>query len=134
MTRRSGLRGVSKLRRKLRRFDDDARREAQGAVAEAADLVRFHVLRRVPVDTGDLARSIEVKLGSDKLSAEIGPGVRTRRAMRDAGWRARFIEFGTEKMAARPFLFPAFEESRREVIDIIDRGVDRAIARTIADR
>ena len=34
-------------------------------------------------------------------------------------WYWRFIEFGTIKMAARPFLRPALEVKRQEAIDAI---------------
>ena len=34
-------------------------------------------------------------------------------------WYWRFLEFGTRKMAARPFLRPALESRRREAVDAI---------------
>ena len=109
--------------------------EARHAIADAADLIMFQQLRDVPVDEGDLARSIEIKLGNDKLSAEIGPGARTKKAQREAGWRAKFTEFGTEPSKkrragtrAKPFVVPSLEKHRREVIQMIDAGVDKALA------
>lgn len=35
----------------------------------------------------------------------IGPGPKT-------GWRAHFLEYGTKKMSAQPFIYPAFQESK----------------------
>lgn len=34
-------------------------------------------------------------------------------------WYWRFLEFGTRKMQARPFLRPALEAKRREAVDAI---------------
>jgi HK97 gp10 family phage protein len=34
-------------------------------------------------------------------------------------WYWRFVEFGTRKMAARPFLRPALESRRREAVEAI---------------
>ena len=42
-----------------------------------------------------------------------------------------FLEFGTEKMAARPFLRPAFESRKEEALAVItaelNAGIDRAV-------
>ena len=135
MARRSGLAGVSRLRRTLKRMPPEFTDAARKSVSEAAELIKFQQLRDVPVETGDLAQSIEIRLGSDKLSAEIGPGARTKKAQRLAGWRAKFTEFGTEPSRkrkggtpAKPFVVPSLEKHRGEVIQMIDDGVDRALA------
>jgi HK97 gp10 family phage protein len=43
----------------------------------------------------------------------------------------RFLEFGTSKMPARPFMRPAFEENKRRALDIIIRetkdGVEKEV-------
>jgi HK97 gp10 family phage protein len=42
----------------------------------------------------------------------------------------RFLEFGTSKMAARPFLRPAFESKKMEALDTIKKKLAEAIDRT----
>lgn len=126
---RSGLRGVAKLRRQLRRLPDFVTEDAREAISDAAELVKFEQLQRVPVEEGDLAASIEIKLGRDKLSAEIGPGARTKTARRRGGWRAHFAEFGTVTAPAHPFVFPALESNRKLIIAIIESGVDSTLRR-----
>ena len=42
----------------------------------------------------------------------VGPG-------KETGWRARFLEFGTVKMAARPFIYPAFEAKKDEAMAVM---------------
>ena len=55
----------------------------------------------VPVDTGALKNSIDVQMEGD-LTAVIAPHTEY----------AAFIEFGTSKMAAQPYMTPAAEEAR----------------------
>ncbi len=132
--RRSGISNGGRLRRKLRRMPDDARRATQDAIAEAAELVKFEQLNRVPVDEGDLARSIEIWIKGDRLTAKIGPGARTKKARTLAGWRAHFIENGVLGRPAQRFIFPAIEIHRRTIIKMIDDGVGRSLRRVARDR
>jgi HK97 gp10 family phage protein len=38
---------------------------------------------------------------------------------RKTGWRGHFLEYGTSKMAARPFAHPAFKETKGEALMIM---------------
>ena len=135
---RKGIRGVSRLRKKLRKMPDEIVADVRLAIADSAEIVKLEQLRRVPVAEGDLARSIEVKLGGDKLSAEIGPGARTKRARDDAGWRSHFTEFGTRPHGGhpgtrpQPFIFPGFEAAKPQIRKIIDTAVDKALRDVVA--
>jgi len=42
-------------------------------------------------------------------------------------WYWRFLEFGTRKMVARPFLRPALESRRREAVDAIKQRLSERI-------
>lgn len=42
----------------------------------------------------------------------IGPG-------KDTAWRAHFLEFGTEKAGAQPFIYPAFEENKDKIKELL---------------
>lgn len=42
----------------------------------------------------------------------IGPGKAT-------AWRAHFLEFGTEKAGAQPFIYPAFEENKDKIKELL---------------
>lgn len=61
-------------------------------------------------DTGRLASSITVKFDVDALGATVGVHGDSQG---NADYAAR-LEFGTKDMAARPFLFPAFERVKRK--------------------
>lgn len=67
-------------------------------------LIETAAKRLCPVDTGNLRSSITHVLGRDGagLYCDIGSDVEY----------ARYIEFGTWKMAAQPFLVPAIRAAR----------------------
>jgi HK97 gp10 family phage protein len=130
----SSLRGVPRLRRKLRRMEPEVRASVAAAVLEGAEEIRDEAKRRVPTDTGSLRDYIQVVRGasSDRLSWRVGvPVPKTRRGKPKRQWPfyAIFIEFGTVRMRARPFLFPAFEARKRAVFARIRKAVDRALAK-----
>ncbi|SDX45103.1 phage protein, HK97 gp10 family [Marininema mesophilum] len=77
----------------------------KGVVKKTAEAVKEGAKKRVLVDTGDTRDSIQVESTQGGLSAKVGP-------TKPRGWKAPFIEFGTKKMAASPFLHPAAEEER----------------------
>jgi HK97 gp10 family phage protein len=60
-------------------------------------------------DTGTLARSIVIDVDKDKVTASVGSNVKY----------APFLELGTSRMAARPFLKRALEVKRSQIVKII---------------
>lgn len=73
----------------------------RAAQAAAEEVLRVSV-QKVPVRTGRLKRSIR-KWRSGTLTWYVGT---------DVGY-APFVEFGTRRMRAQPFLGPALEAARR---------------------
>jgi HK97 gp10 family phage protein len=61
----------------------------------------------VVVDTGRLRSSIAVDFKDNGLGAEVGTNVKY----------APYVEFGTSKMSAKPFLFPAAEAERQNFLN-----------------
>lgn len=72
----SGIRGVGKLRRTLRRIDPAATEALRTAIREGSEAVVADALAKVPRDEGDLARSIGYQLGRDGLTSVIGPAAK----------------------------------------------------------
>jgi HK97 gp10 family phage protein len=122
-------------------------RKAGEPIAEAARQL-------VPVDRGDLKESIIVSarlknpVGKTEFAAAMKAGLgkaaavgALRDARRAAGGgsfaemfvgagalpHAHMIEFGTEKMAAQPFLRPAWDAERRGALDIIKKELGTEI-------
>lgn len=95
------------------------------AVSAAAAVVRKQAKANAPVDEGTLRKAIyqtrsRSESGTFQETAIVGVrfGRKYRRRGQDA-WYWRFLEFGTVKMPARPFLRPAFESTKQQQLDAI---------------
>ena len=77
------------------------RPKASQIVRKTAADVEARAKSIVPVDTGNLKNSIQTEMESD-LTAVVGTNVEY----------APYVEYGTYKMAARPYLGPAAEAVR----------------------
>ena len=61
---------------------------------------------RAPIDTGTLFRSIDLQIKDGGLSAVVQPHTEY----------AAYVEFGTRKMAAQPYVKPAFNTVKAQFI------------------
>ena len=93
-------------RRAVQRVED--------AVMDAVLAIQNDARVRVPVDTGRLRNSIGWEMEADRLAARVGTNVDY----------APHVEYGTSRMAAQPYLTPAFfaevprfEERLRRALD-----------------
>lgn len=68
-------------------------------VSKAAFDIEAKAKAKAPVRTGTLRRSIHSVFASGGLSAVVGPSV----------LYGKFVEFGTRRMGARPYMRPAAE-------------------------
>jgi HK97 gp10 family phage protein len=113
---RSGLRGVSELRRALKGLPVSMRKEIGVVVADTAIKVQTDMYQFAPKDTGITASHIGSEMSGDKLVARVGMTDLPR------GFVAKFIEFGTkgdptrniDPQQARPFIAPAGDANETE--------------------
>lgn len=117
------LRGVASLRRVLRQAPDDMKSGLQQSVSDSLEEVEAEMLANVPRDTGELASVIAIKKSRDGLSGRVGPGVRGKRDQRKIGGKPKFVEFGTQHMAAQPFVFPALRAKKDGIRARLAAGV-----------
>jgi len=127
-----------------------AKNTLRRAVSAGAVTVRNEARARAPVDTGEMKKDIQVKREKDQrdgpLAARYSVFVRSGKKSRLSGksrniqkdsfyWK--FIELGTSKMAAQPFLVPAFESRKEDAVRIIGEKIDEGIqkaAQELANR
>jgi HK97 gp10 family phage protein len=143
----SGLRELSAALQELPRRI--ARNVLRGAVAAAAAVIRDEARLRAPVSTGPVAtgaplpgtlkRAIYqkwIRERSNDTQQTFFVGVRQGKRYRHLGKHGdrsqdayywRFIEFGTVKMAAHPFLRPAFETKRHEAVTALTTYLEARI-------
>jgi HK97 gp10 family phage protein len=146
------VKGLSELGEALKAFPEViGKKYLRKATFAAAEIIEADAISRAPVRTGALRSHIAIfKRKSDGNTAAYAIGVRgikltskikkvlriVRRA--NGGQRTqiagdvfywRFVEFGTSKMAARPFLRPAFEAQKLNAIDKFREALADGVAR-----
>lgn len=100
---------VQRLKARLATAESAARSRLQDTAAAIAEEARARVLaqRSASAGTGSpLAESILVESDGDTVFVTASAP------------HAPFVEFGTARMAAEPFLGPAFDEARRELAEL----------------
>jgi HK97 gp10 family phage protein len=152
MARRSSV-NQRRLSRLLRRAPGEIQEPVKEAIAEGLQAVALDMYSNAPVDEGDLRASISAKASRSGLSGVVGPGAKAAQIVeRQVGsafatraltlklstgnrkllfqyFKAYWIEFGTRLKAARPFVVPALEKNKAEIIRSIDKAVDKALER-----
>ena len=136
------LTGADELRRALREFGINADRELAGIVRGTAQNIRTHAIKSIQrgtksgivyektspkrthtasapgeapaTDTGRLANSIQADIQGKQATVFTNTEY------------APWLEFGTQDMEPRPFMFPAMEKERPKFQDRLNRVVDVA--------
>jgi HK97 gp10 family phage protein len=110
------LEGVEEFKAAMGRFDSGLQSNVHGQLESWAEAVRALAKQFVPVRTGHLRDSIYAKVG--EWVAEIGSEATC----------ALFVEFGTRRMRAQPYLFPAVQEHLPRLEQIVCEAIDTAKA------
>ena len=145
------IKGLSELSAALKELPNRIARNAlRQSVARGAVVIRDEAKARAPVSTtppapgdplpGTLKRSIVIKHDKDRSSLTSQTyvvAVRHGKKYRNQGKKGnrsqdayywRWVEFGTVKMAARPFMRPAFEAQKEAAVQEIARVLAERIA------
>jgi len=108
-----------------------AGRLGANAVRAGARVIVNRAKQNAPVDSGALRKSIRVF--TDRGEARLGGSTRTAYVGTRLfyGW---FLEFGTQHIAAQPFLRPALDEAAQEAVnklaDNLGKGIIREVSKT----
>ncbi|MDB5992402.1 MAG: hypothetical protein JWQ10_3805 [Herbaspirillum sp.] len=141
------VQGLRELQEAMKQLPANiAKNVLRGAVNAGATVIRKEAAARAPVYTGEvseghpppgtLKRSLYQKQIREKSSAVLQTffvGVRqgksakkSKKGLIDA-WYVRFVEFGTAKMSARPFMRPAFEAKKQAAVQAIKDYLEKRI-------
>lgn len=101
-----------------------------GATRAAANVVRDRARELVPKRTKNLAKSI-VSIQQKAESGQIKFSVTPSKGGKYDGWYAHFIEFGTVKMSAKPFMRPAMEQTQDESLNAAKEYIAKRIPEEI---
>jgi len=108
--------GARELNRKLRQIEQNALSVGRLELRQVAKRIAARAKQLAPVETGELRDSIQVHTVDEDDIEVIA-----------ASYYAPWVEYGTEKMAPRPFMRPAIDDVGRSAVD----GVARRIGTTI---
>lgn len=112
------LEGIEDLIRNIRSYQVITKEAIRIALLRGALKMELAAKEMCPVDTGRLRGSITTdKRYIQKFLVEVGTNV-------DYG---SYVEFGTKKMDARPYLFPAFFMFEGEIIKDIKKILDKRL-------
>lgn len=114
--------GFDSLNRKLVIYPADVAEVVRREIKSAALNIESTAKQLAPVDTGRLRNSITHDIRDNGHVAVIGTNVEY----------APFVEFGTRRAPAQPFLFPAFQRERRAFARRLQRAIDRVGRRLAA--
>ena len=118
-----------------------AKNGLRAAVGAGAGVIRKEARVRAPKDTGEMAKDILIKRerdtsGGDTFTARYSVFVLSGKKSRLKGQKRnvqrdsyywRFVELGTSKMAAQPFMRPAYEGKKEEAVKVIGEKLDQRI-------
>lgn len=133
--------GLKELERKLRELPEKlAKNGLRAAVAAGSRLVASEARRRVPVDSGTLKRSIYTKQIREESNNQqqtfyVGSrhGKKEQAKGRDA-YYFPFVEFGTEKSPAHPFMRPAFESTKEKAVEAVKTKLAERIEKLAGEK
>lgn len=112
--------GGRELSRKISKLNLLASAQVKAAVAESSLNVQRNARKRCPVDTGRLRSSINAVFYQGGMTGEVVSAVEY----------APYVEFGTHRASAQPFLFPSWEEERPNYLKNIQsvfKGLEKSL-------
>lgn len=128
------LEGQEELRAAIKDVNVIAIREAKAVIASSASEIEREAKSRAPVRAAVPDYPISAAKAAEAPGSNVRNRIKTR--LRDFGLTAsigtyhdiaRFIEFGTRKMSARPFLGPAFEVVRNKYLARLREALTRTV-------
>jgi HK97 gp10 family phage protein len=110
------VKGIEEFQAAMKQFDSGMQRHVHRLLASWAADVKASARQLVPVRTGHLRQSIyaEVREWIARIGAE--------------ATYAMFVEFGTRRMQARPYLYPAIQMYLPQLEEIIREAIEQAKA------
>ena len=109
------IEGDKEIQRKIAELASKFPDKLRGVISKSVLVVEGRAKKTVPVLTGRLRASItnEVKKEGDGYMGKVGTTVEY----------APYVEFGTKRSRAKPYLFPAMKESKGDIIRFLNNAI-----------
>lgn len=114
--------GIENLIAEVEKLGQQGARIENKALREAGEIVKEAIKQEAPQRTGTLKKSIEVSGVRTKdgfKHVAVGPG--------KEGYYGKFLEFGTVKMKAKPFMAPGYEKSKERAMEKITEELRKGL-------
>lgn len=141
------VKGLSEVLRKLRTMPEAFQaRVIRGAVAAGAQVIRDEATARAPYYSGAVGKNhpppgtLQAAIYQVRLTSECTPThekwmVSVRHGKKAVGgadaYYATWVEYGTVKMAAHPYMRPAFEARKLAAVDAMRDFVARKLPEAV---
>lgn len=140
--------GLADLEKRLQAFPDKlAGNILRGAIRAGAVAIQQEARRMAPVSDaphklGKGSKAVKIQPGTLKKSIKVRLAPRKSRSVpieywvyvSKKAWHWKFVEFGTRKMAAKPFMRPAFDTKKEAALDRIREYLAARIEQETAKR
>lgn len=138
------VRGDRELLKRMRHFPDRLRKKVLGRAARKAMKIVLDDARATARSFDDpntpamiwkliVIKQARAKDKSVSMRVGIAGGAKSQKKNKDFPWYWRLLEFGTEKMRARPFLRPALDTNAQAVSDAFLAEANAEIDKLMAD-
>lgn len=127
----SEVKGLEDVLKKLKKLPEKIqKRVVTGAIRAGSKPIIQEAKNLVPTKTGTLKKSIGVvkRRSRDKNITHFSVAPLKKKG----GWYAHFVEFGTSKMSAKPFMRPSFEKKGEESIKFVREYMKKRVDKEIA--
>ncbi|MDX1806541.1 MAG: HK97 gp10 family phage protein [Paenisporosarcina sp.] len=117
------LDGLDQLRNRLKSFANPAP-IVKVALEKSGEHLRGAIQELTPVRKGPSGGALKAAIVKGKVingKIQIGP------SQQGPAFRAHFLEFGTSKMPARPFIRPAFEQEKLTIEKIMAEEIRKGL-------
>ena len=115
--------GLSELQAKLAKFAK-SEEVTNVALEKAGEHLRSEIQGMTPVRKGPSGGALKAAIVKGEVingKIQIGP------SQQGPAFRAHFVEFGTSKMPAQPFMRPAFEQSKSTIENIMASEIRKGL-------
>lgn len=126
--------GMDEVLKKLKILPERVQKNVLvGAIRASTKPIIKEARALVPKNTGTLRKSITAKKRRSHDKNIIQFSIYPSTSGKNNGWYGRFVEFGTENMAAKPFMRPSFESAGEDSLkvakDYMRKRIDKEIAK-----
>jgi HK97 gp10 family phage protein len=122
------LKGLEKYLETLAEAGQNVDASATRAVEAGSEVAQAGMVRRVPVDTGNLRDHIRIK-GPEQdgnfISAEVGVIHSAGFTDADTARYGNAQEYGTAEMAAQPYIRPALDEDKGKIRKVMRESLEK---------